>query len=102
MARFTYRPQVETELASSGYLMPIARRIAEETRRNAMAAQGEYGDLARRYARDVTAVETAQGARVLTDGDSFGHLVEWGTATNPPAAPMRRAAQRFGRFRGRQ
>lgn len=57
----------------------------------AIAPRGETGD----YSRSIIVVDDGHSVTVGS-ADPFAHLVEWGSANNPPYAPLRRGTRAAG------
>lgn len=88
MARFRKNPTFDKVMAQeairSGVVRVVAGVVAQHVRNAAPQVTGKYA----------ASIKTSEET-VYTD-DPFGHLVEWGSANNPPYAPLRRGVQAAG------
>lgn len=86
MSRFERNPAFEREIDAEleGHLRHVAVETATAVREVAPRHTGFY----RRHVRP-------EGTRVVA-ADPFWHLVEYGSANNPPYAPLRRGVRAAG------
>jgi hypothetical protein len=80
-------PEVQEEVTDT------AERVARRTLQNSKMAKR----FPQRFGQVVVARVSPSRRRVIATGP-LPHLEEWGSVNNPPRAPMRRAAEREGRF----
>lgn len=71
-----------------------ARRLAAEVGRAAPKRTGFFAGSIRTTV--VFDLKTRTPVDVVYTSDPFGHLVEWGSANNPPFAPFRRGVSAAG------
>lgn len=93
MSRFRRNRLLDEEIRSSPRFLAERHAAAERVKRAAtMAApKGKTGGYARRFTVEVDGNDVAVG-----NTDFAAHLVEFGSANNPPYAPLRRGVRAAG------
>jgi hypothetical protein len=98
MSGFRANPRLAAELEAQGKAQAVLVKAAEKARPKAEALipGKDKAWMPRKGNRGTVVVEvTATGAR-LVNTDHGGHLQEWGSKNNAPAAPLRRGVQAAG------
>lgn len=103
MRSFSRNARLHAELASDPEYQATLRSAARRVKGIAEALSPR-GNAHRGYAtrfrvtdrRTVRDRDLVEGEMRVENDDPFAHLVEWGSANNPPYAPLRRAARAAG------
>ena len=88
MAAFRRNPAFHAEIRSEPEFTAHMRATATQVAVQARAGAPVHTRYYRRHIRP-------DGTHVVA-GDPFSHLVEWGSANNPPYAPLRRGVRAAG------
>lgn len=92
--RFRRNPAFDAELKREPGIKIATRRAAGDVKDNAEQIARTFEDTGH-YADSFVIEETPDG-HAVGNIDIAGHLQEWGSANNPPRAPLRRAARAAG------
>lgn len=97
MQRFKPNPLFQEHLARDPEFRKAIAAHAERARGHAQAmARADGAPWMRRGSADTIVVSTDGDEVRLVNTDHAGHLMEWGSANNPPHAPLRRGVRAAG------
>lgn len=100
MKRFRRNPRLDEQLrAMPGFARAIAMAVEharEHAERFANAAQSPWMPRRGTGTNRTVVIDTSGDRPRIVNTDHAGHLVEWGSANNPPHAPLRRGARAAG------
>lgn len=92
---FRRNAKLEQELERTPAMRRTLRAAAEDVRQAAEHA-APRGTSRRGVAKQFRVAQDNAGETIVTNDDPFFHLVEFGSANNPPYAPLRRGARAAG------